>query len=249
MDENNELHPIEETERPVETPVEAIEAEEDLPGTDTVVEVEAEVDAPPAEEEAEEGPHPGETPRFTFTYQIGKEMFFDYNEKQLRANALKGHKRMRMMGVIELTVFVFLVGSLANQAMQGNPPPLLYWALLLVVLGSGLFSIFYYPKFYPRKLRKASDSLYDQSSYLQNPITLHFYEDCMTEDSRGETHVAMYESMNGVVNLDGYYFFSIGDRHGVIMPKTVFADETAEADFADYLNDVRDRHYMQYTRR
>ena len=201
------------------------------------------------EEEGPHGPHPGEEARFSFTYQISKDQFYAYNEQQLRANAIQGNKRMRIMGIIEIAFFLLLGGNMLRQVSVGEAVNPLYWVLILVILGGGLFSILYYPYYYPKKLRKASDKLYDESSYLQNPITLQFYRDCMTEESRGEVHIADYETVSGFVSLAEFYFFALGDRRGVIMPKSVFQDDSQAESFFEYMNEVRDRHYLKYTRK
>ena len=177
-----------EAKTPIE-PEESAEAEESAEPEAT-----AENGEEPEKDEAEEDEPAG--PRlFTLRFKIPLAEFTEFHRIMSRDAVEKNRKKTTIIGGVEMALGVVLFVLTLLGVLPGGALQLL---LMVLLIGFGFYSAFYYKLFYEKALVKAVNKQYQKSPFPTVEITLDFYEDRCVERSDGGRMVTKFKNIVGV---------------------------------------------------
>ncbi len=159
------------------------------------------------------------------TFRISQEDFLHYNAYVSKNINKARAKKNTIMGIVEAVVAVlYMVAILVFSPDDIN---WLLVALAVVLLGLGVFNILFYPVLFPKKLQKAADKAYQKSRYMQNPITLNFYENGFEERSAEIDGDVEWKECEGLLEEEGMFLLHLSHNRCVIVPVHAISEEEA----------------------
>ena len=120
-------------------------------------------------------------PVWSASFLLTEQEFLDYNLLMTRLQRKKRRTQSFWVGLTEVIVSgAYLLFSLFMR--ESRVPLLMVFAALLLILGLG--NLFFTPFLIKRQLQRTVRETYEKSEYLNNPITLSFYEEGFLESSK-----------------------------------------------------------------
>lgn len=113
-----------------------------------------------------------------------------------------------------------------NFHLNGGDGRLNALAGALLLLGIG--NLVYYPVYFERLLAYRAQKNYDGSPYLNQPVTLRFYQEYFDEETGEETNRVQWTSVLAVHREQLYYLLRLTKDSGVIIPRTEVNAEQAK---------------------
>jgi len=164
-----------------------------------------------------------EHPLGSVTFQIRPEDFVNYNFYVSKSINKKRARKNMLMGAAEAAVAV--VYTVATLVMKPEKINWLFIALAAMLLVMGVFNMLFFPFIFPKKLQKAANKVYAKSQYLQNPITLNFYEQGFEERACSVEGDVPWGDCTSLVEEEDMFVISLPKNRCVIVPKAVVKQE------------------------
>ncbi len=158
------------------------------------------------------------------TFRVSLEEYMDFNLSRAEALLGKKKKAFRLTGLLCLAVSLSSLVLL----LAGQHKNLFLLFAALFVLAFGAYQIFYFPLLFPWMMKRSVREAYGQSSYLQNDVTLAFYEDCFTEASAEGEKKTLGKEIAAFKSCPLYYQIDLKSGNSVLIPKKALAAEDAE---------------------
>jgi len=176
-------------------------------------------------------------PRYRLTYAISPEDFTEASSFMGREASKKLSLRWVVMGSF-FSIFgvSFLLYLLFSTVIQERKLYLLAAVLLLI----GVYNILCYTLLYPRSLPIRALRVWRKSDYLQQPVTLTFYNDYIQEESANGDNRLQWQAVKLVRETPTFYAILFTRNSGIVIPKgKVPTEEREELD--EILREAQDK--------
>lgn len=156
-------------------------------------------------------------PKYLFQYKLSLEEFREYNMAVSKDNIEADKKRKRIYGIICLLGAVaFAVMTYLNWADSYARQTYIVATVLLTILG--LYTVLFYKLFFEKQLEKGSQKYYDNSVYLQNPITQGFYEDGILEKAAPRDGFFTWDKFNRAWRSENLFYLEFNLANQLMLP-------------------------------
>lgn len=164
-------------------------------------------------------------PLLTLTFEVSLPV---YTECVLMLGGRLKTKNMPRFLVMGAFMTVGAVAALVylNLHLGGGDSRLNALAGALLLLG--ICNLVYYPVYFERLLTHRAQKNYDESPYLNKPVTLRFYREYFDEETGEETNRVQWASVLAVHREQLYYLLRLTRDSGVIIPRTEVNAEQAK---------------------
>ena len=133
----------------------------------------------------------------------------------------KNRKKTTIIGGVEMALGVVLFVLTLLGVLPGGALQLL---LMVLLIGFGFYSAFYYKLFYEKALVKAVNKQYQKSPFPTVEITLDFYEDRCVERSDGGRMVTKFKNIVGVRTTPSLIMIMVEQKRCLLIPRSEIGD-------------------------
>lgn len=134
----------------------------------------------------------------------------------------KNMPRMVVLGGLISAFALGFLGYLFFYLRIFDLPMVLLSILLLLI---GIYNISYYSRYFRRLLHWRARYLYKRSPYLQNTVTLRFYDEFFDEQTGKRKNRVQWSSVKAVHKEEEYYLLRLTQNSGIIIPLAGLREE------------------------
>lgn len=174
------------------------------------------------EEEPQESQDDSYEKLFTVNFNINAEELYQFQIRMAGDQIEKNKKRSKLVSVIEIGLgLVYLIAML----MGKGPKSMIQVALIVAIIGMGIYGLVYYKYFFYQSLRKSVEKQHDRASYFKSDIALDIYPNRCVERFGEQETPNYWHNMLGVINTPDAYYIRLDDKHCLLVPKRCAGEE------------------------
>lgn len=202
---------MEEEKKPLEEAVEEIKETEETESIESQEEQEDQEDQEDSYEKL-----------FTVNFNINAEELYQFQIRMAGDQIEKNKKRSKLVSVIEIGLgLVYLIAML----MGKGPRSFIQIALIVAIIGMGVYGLVYYKYFFYQSLRKGVEKQHSKTAYFQNEIALDVYPNRCVERFGEKETPNYWHNMLGVINSPDAYYIRLDTKHCLLIPKRCAGEE------------------------
>ena len=150
------------------------------------------------------------------SYQISQQEFEQFTICSMTKQFAQKIKRNNFISILKLIGAAVLVAYVSWMRPQMT---VIYWLTALLV-GLAIYSFFYYRKIFPWLLRRSAREGYRSSTYMQNPVTLRFFDNGFDEISQGSTISYRWQQFRRIVLLSELILLELEqENRSILIPR------------------------------
>jgi len=155
--------------------------------------------------------------RFELEYKLTLDDYYIFNLIVFDETMRTKRKRQTTIGIISVVVAALVLSTyFVTSEFQ-----LLFLSLSVVLTIFGLYSILFYPLIFPKQLKKAVETKYNESGLMDEKIFLQIHDDGFTEHS-GTDNITVtnveWKDVDTVYVSDFHVILIVDNLHGVLIP-------------------------------
>ncbi len=159
---------------------------------------------------------------FTVNFNINAEELYQFQIRMAGDQIEKNKKRSKLVSVIEIGLgLVYLVAML----MGKGPRSFIQIALIVAIIGMGVYGLIYYKYFFYQSLRKSVEKQHARASYFKSDIALDVYPNRCVERFGEQETPNYWHNMLGVINSPDAYYIRLDSKHCLLIPKRCAGEE------------------------
>ena len=167
----------------------------------------------------------------TFTLNIND--YYNYNKIVFSELIHKKQKRLTILGILAVTVAAFVLSTfLITSELE-----VLFIALDILLILSGIFCIIYYPAIFSRVLKKTVIKTYKLKNLAYEKITLEFSETHITQIIQGENPQIItnnWQDFKEIFIYNDYTVLLLFLKNGVYIPSRIL-DKAYDAKLKSFI--------------
>lgn len=165
-----------------------------------------------------------EEAKFTCTYRLDIEGFRKLNEVIEKKVLGPSKKKTARLGYAQMLISAMYLFAIIATKQSTNTFLIM---LAVVIMFLGIYCVMYYPYFFKKKLNTVIEKTFAESEYLNNDITLRFFDEFCEETNYSDTREMKYGQMDEVKTTDKYIMILVG-KSGICIPKDSLGGQEKE---------------------